>query len=93
MPIRQKYRMQDARHHVGRDGARTFRCGTAQAVPRVATEPAHGLKQLGWTDRGERTLKGDKAAPVRVIVSEKVATQSSAPLTPSRGSAGRGSRK
>jgi hypothetical protein len=33
------------------------------------------LKQLGWTDRGERTLKGARDAPVRFIVSEKVDTQ------------------
>jgi hypothetical protein len=33
------------------------------------------LKQLGWTDRGVQTLKGDRNAPVRLIVSEKVATQ------------------
>jgi hypothetical protein len=34
------------------------------------------LKQLGWSDRSEQTLKGDKTAPVRFIVSEKVAIQS-----------------
>ena len=28
------------------------------------------LKQLGWTDRTEQTLHGDKHAPVQFIVSE-----------------------
>jgi len=31
------------------------------------------LKQLGWTDRGEQTLKGQKNVPVTFIVSENVA--------------------
>jgi len=31
------------------------------------------LKQLGWSDRAEQTLHGDKHAPVQFIVSEKVA--------------------
>jgi hypothetical protein len=34
------------------------------------------LKQLGWSDRGEQTLKGDKNAPIRFVVSEKVARDS-----------------
>ena len=40
--------------------------------PRMAI---FALKQLGWTDRGEQTLKVDRDAPVRFIVSEKVATE------------------
>ena len=34
------------------------------------------LKQPGWTDRGEQTLKGDRDVPVRFIISEKVAWKS-----------------
>jgi hypothetical protein len=33
------------------------------------------LKQIGWSDRSEQTLKGDRNAPVRFIVSEKLSTQ------------------
>ena len=33
------------------------------------------LQQLGWSDRAEQTLKGDKNASVTFIVSENVATQ------------------
>jgi hypothetical protein len=32
------------------------------------------LKQLGWSDRTEQTLRGDTHAPVQLIVSEKIAT-------------------
>jgi hypothetical protein len=32
------------------------------------------LKQLGWSDRTEQTLRGDTHAPMQLIVSEKIAT-------------------
>jgi hypothetical protein len=31
------------------------------------------LKQLGWSDRSEQTLRGDGNGPLRIVVSEKVA--------------------
>ena len=34
------------------------------------------LKQFGWSDMREQTLRGDGDAPVRFIVSEKEATSS-----------------
>jgi hypothetical protein len=33
------------------------------------------LKQLGWSDRPEQTVHGDKSAPIRFVVSEKVARE------------------
>jgi hypothetical protein len=33
------------------------------------------LKQFWWSDQGDRTLKGARDAPVRFIVSEKMASK------------------
>jgi hypothetical protein len=53
-----------------KEGALELKSLYCKINPRMAI---FALKQLGWTDRGEQTLRGDKgASPITFEVSEKV---------------------